>query len=255
MTRRCPAVVAVVAVGASQNRRFEAIRGEGPGRSSNWGAIVSQADDAGSAGYFSTRLAPEAARAAVWGHVTAYLQRWIPPDGVVIDLAAGYADFAANVRARRRIAIDLNPALPSLVAPGVEAIVGDATDLSTFADGSIDAVFASNFLEHLDHEAVDRCLAEIHRALRPGGRLLLVQPNFRLAPGAYFDDYTHRTIFTDRSLADLLVARGFTLVRVEPRFLPLTLKSRLKSGHRLVPLYLRSPYRPLAGQMLHIAER
>lgn len=211
--------------------------------------------DTGSESYFATRLAPDAARAAVWAHVTAYLQRWIPADAAVLDLAAGYGDFSANVRARRRVALDMNPALPTLLAPGIESVVGDATDLSRFADGEFDAVFASNFLEHLEHDAVDRCLTEVRRVLRPGGRLLLVQPNFRLAPGAYFDDYTHRTIFTDRSLADLLVARGFSLVQVEPRFLPLTLKSRLKSGHRLVPLYLRLPYRPLAGQMLHVAER
>ncbi len=213
------------------------------------------AGDPASAGYFATRLAPDEARVAVWRHVTAYLQRWVPARATVLDLAAGYADFAANVVAERRIALDLNPALPALAAPGVEAIVGDATHLPMFADGELDVVFASNFLEHLDHPAIDRCLGEVHRALRSGGRLILVQPNFRLAPKTYFDDYTHRTIFTDRSLSDLLVARGFRLVHVEPRFLPMTLKSRLKSGHRLVPLYLRLPYRPLAGQMLHVAER
>lgn len=210
-----------------------------------------------SAAYFATRLAPDPARTAVWRTVTGYLQRWVPPDAAVLDLAAGYADFSANVQARRRVALDLNPALPTMVPAGVEAVVGDATDLSRFADGEFDAVFSSNFLEHLDHEGVDRCLAEIRRVLRPGGRLILVQPNFRLNPGAYFDDYTHRTIWTDNSLGDLLVARGFALVHVEGRFLPLTLKSRLSFGHRLAPLYLRIPagLRPLAGQMLHVAER
>ena len=88
------------------------------------------------------------------------------------------------------------------------------------------------------------------RVLRPGGRVLLLQPNFRLAPRRYFDDYTHRTIFTDQSLRDYLTSRSFSVDRCEPRFLPLTMKSRLSGGHRLVPLYLRLPLRPLAGQML-----
>lgn len=213
--------------------------------------------DDDSAAYFATRLAPDPVRAAVWKHVTAYLQRWIPPSAAVLDLAAGYADFSANVTARRRVALDANPALPQLVPAGVEAEVGDATDLSRFDDATFDAVFASNFLEHLDHAGVDRCLAEVRRVLRPGGRVVLVQPNFRLQPGAYFDDYTHRTIWTDHSLGDLLVARGFELVHVEARFLPLTLKSRLSFGHRLVPWYLRLPsaLRPMAGQMLHVAQR
>jgi len=49
--------------------------------------------------------------------------------------------------------------------------------------------------------------------------------------------------------------QGFDIERIEPRFLPLTLRSRLSWGHRLVPLYLKLPYRPLAGQMLVVARR
>jgi SAM-dependent methyltransferase len=137
----------------------------------------------------------------------------------------------------------------------VEAIVGDATDLSRFDDASFDVVFASNFLEHLAWPDIDRLVVGIRRVLRPGGRFIVVQPNFRLQPGAYFDDYTHRTIFTDRSIHDYLVVQGFEIERLEPRFLPLTLRSRLSWGHRLVPVYLKLPYRPLAGQMLVVARR
>ena len=209
--------------------------------------------------YFATRFTPDPARSEVWRHLAAYLQRWVDPDGALLDLAAGYADFTRHVRARRKVAIDLNPDLPSYVgaldASGVDAIVGDATDLARFADGEFATVFASNFVEHLDHDRIDVLLAEIRRVLRPGGRLLLVQPNFRLAPRRYFDDYTHRTIWTDQSLTDLVTASGLPAEHVEARFLPLTMKSRLSFGHRLVPLYLRLPWRPLAGQMLVVARR
>ena len=82
---------------------------------------------------------------------------------------------------------------------------------------------------------------------------MLVQPNFRVRPKQYFDDYTHVSVFTDRSLPDLVEAHGFVRERVEARFLPLTMKSRLSFAHRIVPLYLRLPWRPLAGQMLVIA--
>ncbi len=153
------------------------------------------------------------------------------------------------------MAVDLHPDLARMVPPGVEAVIGDVTDLGRFADASFGAAFASNLLEHLEWPAIDRLLAEVRRVLEPGGHLILVQPNFRLAPRQYFDDFTHRTIFTDRSLPDLLEASGFTIDRVEPRFLPLTMKSRLAFGHRLVPLYLRLPYRPFAGQMLVVAHR
>jgi SAM-dependent methyltransferase len=205
--------------------------------------------------YYETRLAYDPSRERVWNHVTEYLQTWVDPDGAVLDLAAGYADFTRFVTASRKVAIDLNPTLPELAGPDIESIVGDATDLSRFGDGEFATVFASNFIEHLEYDAVDSLLADIHRILEPAGRLILVQPNFRLAPKRYFDDYTHRTIWTDRSLSDLLNASRFDVVHAEPRFLPLTMKSRLSFGHRLVPLYLRLPYRPLAGQMLVVGER
>ena len=207
------------------------------------------------ASYHSTRLAPSATRRAVWRHVGAYLQPYIPSDGRVLDLAAGYGDFSASIEAREIVAVDLFPELADHVPAHVEAIVGDATDLARFEDAVFDVVFASNFLEHLDWPDIDRLMAGVVRVLRPGGRFIVVQPNFRLQPGAYFDDYTHRTNFTDRSIRDYLVVQGFDIERIEPRFLPLTLRSRLSWGHRLVPLYLKLPYRPLAGQMLVVARR
>lgn len=205
--------------------------------------------------YYETRLAPDPNRAEVWRHVARYLAPWVDSDGALLDLAAGYGDVTRSSTAARKVAIDSNPTLPELVGDEIEAIVGDATDLSAFDDGEFATVIASNFVEHLDHDAVDALLDSVHRVLRPGGHLLLIQPNFRLNPGRYFDDYTHRTIWTDTSLGDLLVARGFRIARVEPRFLPLTMKSKLSFGSRLVPLYLRLPYRPLAGQMLLVAQR
>jgi hypothetical protein len=72
-------------------------------------------------------------------------------------------------------------------------------------------------------------------------------------PGRYFDDYTHVAIYTDQSLADYLVSQGWTTEAVMPRFLPLTLRSRGAGLTFLVPWYLRSPIKPLAGQMLLVA--
>jgi SAM-dependent methyltransferase len=154
------------------------------------------------------------------------------------------------------VAVDLSETVSRAAAPGVEAIVGDALGaLRAMPSAQLDFVFASNFLEHFEWPVLDAMAAEILRVLRPGGRLALVQPNFRLQPGRYFDDYTHRAIFTDVSLADWLAASGLRVTTVVPRFLPLTVKSRLGGLSFLIPLYLRSPWRPMAGQMFVVAER
>jgi SAM-dependent methyltransferase len=206
-------------------------------------------------GYYATRFTSDPRRRAVWRHVSSYLQRWINPSADVLELGAGYCDFSNTISARSRTAVDIEPRFVESADAGVVTVVGSCTDLSHFADASFDVVFASNLLEHLDREAVATTLSEVRRVLRHAGRLIVVQPNFRLRPREYFDDYTHVAVFTDRSLPDLLDASGFTTEHLEARFLPLTLKSRLAFGHKLVPLYLRLPWRPLAGQMLVVAAR
>lgn len=204
-------------------------------------------------GYFQTRLAANPHRTAVWRHICRYLQRWIPADAAVLELGAGWCDFANNVRARRVVAMDLDATVTRSAAEQVEAVIGDCTDLSRFTDGEFDVVFASNLLEHLEREPTRLLLSEAARVLGPGGRLILLQPNFRLNPGGYFDDYTHVAIYTDRSLPDYLTSEGWQVTEVRPRFLPLTMKSRTSALTFLVPWYLRSPVKPLAGQMVVVA--
>ncbi|GAC1610521.1 MAG: hypothetical protein NVS3B26_17720 [Mycobacteriales bacterium] len=205
--------------------------------------------------YYATRYTPEPGREQVWRHVTRFLARWIPADAAVLELGAGYCDFSNAVTARCRVAMDLSRAVLAAAAPGVTPEVGDCSDLSRFDDASFDCVFASNLLEHLDRPTGDRLLREALRVLRPGGRVILMQPNFRLRPGEYFDDYTHVTVYSDRSLVDVLAAHGFKVEVVLPRFLPQSMKSRFAGLSMLVPVYLRSPVKPLAGQMLVVARR
>ena len=206
-------------------------------------------------GYFETRLTQDTNRTKVWKHLCAYLSRWIRPDADVLELGAGWCDFSNNVRAGTVVAMDLDATVERAAASHVTPVVGDCTDLSKFDDASFDIVFASNLLEHLHRRESSRLLAEAKRVLRPGGRLMLLQPNFRLNPGRYFDDFTHVAIFTDQSLSDYLVSEGFKVEAVLARFLPLTLKSRGSKLTFLVPWYLRSPIKPMAGQMLVVASR
>ena len=84
---------------------------------------------------------------------------------------------------------------------------------------------------------------------------MLLQPNYRRCASEYFDDYTHVSVHSDRSLPDLLRAEGFDIVEVDPGLMPLTVKSRAAKLSFLVPWYLRLPWRPLAKQMLVVAER
>lgn len=61
--------------------------------------------------------------------------------------------------------------------------VGDAANLSQFADSSVDNIYASHVLEHFHHSLnseLIRVLQEWHRVLKPGGYLMLSVPDLRV---------------------------------------------------------------------------
>ncbi|HEY1788250.1 MAG TPA: class I SAM-dependent methyltransferase [Verrucomicrobiae bacterium] len=206
--------------------------------------------------YHNTRFAQDPRRALLWHTlVTCVFQKEIPSDGVVLDLGAGYGDFINAVRARRRLAVDIWPGMLSHLDKGVEGLVTGVSQLDAIADASVDYVFSSNCFEHISQKELVPCLEQLKRKMKPGARLTIVQPNFKYSFRQYFDDYTHVSIYTAQGLSDLLAANGFRVVRCMPRFLPLTIKSRLPVSPLLIRLYLMSPIKPFAGQMLISAVR
>ncbi|CAG0967758.1 hypothetical protein PHYC_01077 [Phycisphaerales bacterium] len=65
------------------------------------------------------------------------------------------------------------------IQPGPHVdFVGTATDLSAFADGTVDEVYGSHIYEHLSYnDEVMRALAEVFRILRPGGVFMVGVPD------------------------------------------------------------------------------
>jgi hypothetical protein len=205
-------------------------------------------------GYFDSRLPSDPRREVLWRTLwRAYFCHLIRADDTVLDLGAGYCHFINNVRSQRRLAVDKWPGFAAWAAPGVEARVGDIGDLAWLADGSVDFVLASNVFEHLSKDALSRLLPRLREKLASRGRLCLIQPNYRYCSKEYFDDYTHVTVFSHVSIGDLLTAHGFRVLECRPRFLPLTVKSRLPVHPALIRAYLASPIRPGAKQMLVLA--
>lgn len=208
-----------------------------------------------SAGYHDVHLQEHPARQEVWQVLADYLSRWVPPNAHVLEIGAGHCHWINAVRAARRVAVDTWPGLTQFAAPGVEARVMDASrELPTFPAAHFDVVLASNVLEHFEPDTASSVVGDMHTILKPGGRLLIVQPNFRYAYRSYFDDYTHRSVFTDVSLPNLLRSRGFGIELVQPKFLPYS----MRDVHRTIPAwlvraYLASPVKPRAGQMLVVA--
>ena len=175
--------------------------------------------------------------------IEAFLQRYVPPDAVVVDIGGGYGEFATHVRAGRRIIIDLNPDAAGAATAGVEVFHADVTHLERLTEltGAADVVFISNLLEHLaSAEAVVQTLDGCAKLLRPGGTLMIIQPNFRFAFREYYDFIDHRIPLTDRSLRELVQLAGFRIDELIARFLPYSTKGR-PSSPALLRMYLAFP--------------
>lgn len=184
-------------------------------------------------------------------------QHYVPDDACVVDLGAGSCELINALRAKRRIALDLNPDVASFAAPEVEARVCPLGDLlDVVAAGSVDVAFASNVFEHLrSPEALLKALQTVRRALSSRGVLVIVQPNVRLTGGAFWDFLDHTLPLTEKGMTEALELTGYRVTECRARFLPYTTKSRLPQLPALVRLYLAlRPVQWLLGkQMLIVA--
>jgi SAM-dependent methyltransferase len=200
-----------------------------------------------------------AAARAFWRPICQYLQQYVDAGGVTLDLGAGYCHFINEIVSGEKLALDLNVENLRLYAgPGVRCIEASGADLAGIGSDSVDSVFASNVYEHFpSREDVARSFEEIRRVLRPGGRLIVLQPNFAYTAKRYFDYFDHRLIFTHKGMAEGLTVAGFQLERVTARFLPYTSKSALPAAPWLVSMYLAFPpaWHILGGQMLLVAAK
>lgn len=209
---------------------------------------------------YSRRFAGiEKSRDQVWKVLTAhYFQQWVNPNDVVLDVGAGFCEFINNIKAKQKIAVDLNPVTRQKAAPDVTVISQDVTKDWPVASGSVDIVFTSNFFEHLSGKNdLLLCLQEIHRVLRPNGLLLAMGPNIRFCFKEYWDFFDHFLALSDRSMAEALEISGFQAEKVIAQFLPYTMKGKLSPNPMLVRLYLAMPlfWRVMGKQFLVFARK
>jgi SAM-dependent methyltransferase len=159
----------------------------------------------------------------------------------ILDPAGGRGEFVNAVPAEERWLVDLVDYPDRTAKSGVKVVVGNVLEVDlpyAFFDG----VFVSNLLEHLaDPDSVARFLARMRQVLVPGGVIAVMGPNFRYCAREYFDCADHVLALTHVSVEEHLVAAGFEVTEVLPRFLPYSFRGRLPASAALTRAYLRTP--------------
>jgi malonyl-CoA O-methyltransferase len=168
------------------------------------------------------------AQAAVRDRIAALAEAHVPAAARILDVGAGTGALGARLAARRpeaRLALaDLAQGMceaARAAAPRATVVRADAEALP-FRDASFDAVVSSSTFQWLPR--LETALGEVHRALAPGGTLVLslfaertlheLRDAWREVAGARGEDRMHR-FFTRGEVVEALGVAGLRTIAVE----------------------------------------
>ena len=124
------------------------------------------------------------------------------------DFAKGFKDLGLEVFGIDRERGD------SEILKGIEVqLIYIENDSFPFSDEIFDFVFSKSVIEHL--WTPDNFIKEIYRVLKPGGRIIVMAPDWQSQRRIFYDDYTHVHPYTTNSLSGLLKIYEFKEVTSE----------------------------------------
>jgi SAM-dependent methyltransferase len=136
----------------------------------------------------------------------AALEPYVGPVQRHLDVGSADGPSVGWLQAPEQVSLDLDPR--GLRAP--RGVCGSVLALP-FGGGSFDVVSAFDVLEHCDPE--QDALAEMHRVLAPGGRLLLSVPAYQWAWSGHDVANGHHRRYTRARAVSAVGAGGFRVLR------------------------------------------
>ena len=189
----------------------------------------------------------------------------------VLDVGCAYGKFLLPLKRKglKVYGVEVNPrGVAYCRAAGINVFCGTLED-AQIPDALVDTVILSQVLEHV--RSPIQTLKEIHRVLKPGGRVFVLCPNgdgyLRTLFGRYWHGWHipfHLYVFTPQTLTRVAEAAGFAVARIETvtpdDFLSTSMKSyvvREAHGGRSLDraqVFNTLLFRALAAPLLRLAD-
>ena len=179
----------------------------------------------------------------IWGEIASFIKNALHSPEIILDPAAGKCEFINAFECKEKWAVDLNEVFIRKHAnQDVKILIGNILT-TKLPENYFDAVFISNFLEHLQRqEEVAQLLEILYKSLKEGGHIAIMGPNFKYTYREYFDFADHTVILSELGLAEHLYGAGFSVLKIYPKFLPLSFRGGLPVNKILARIYLAIPF-------------
>lgn len=146
-----------------------------------------------------------------WANLTKF-QKFISEKDDVLDFGCGGGYLLKNIRCRRKIGVEVNPASAAMAKTnGIEvySLVQDVPD------NCVDIIISNNALEHTLSPLQE--LKGLYSKLRAGGKLIFVVPCESIGYSYVPNDINHHLYsWSPMAFGNLLTEAGFSLVESKP---------------------------------------
>lgn len=130
-------------------------------------------------------------------------ENYLKKKGKLLDIGCGKG---THLNAFRRLGIN---------AIGVDRLKEAAADNTCnlekeplpYKDNTFNFVFTKSVIEHVYN--TDNFLEEIYRVLKPGGKAIIMTPDWASCYKYFYIDYTHVRPFNRKNLQDAMLVKGF----------------------------------------------
>jgi len=137
---------------------------------------------------------------------------------ILLDVGCGRSDFLEGFKHMDLdvYGLDYEKCYSHLVLDDIEIRYANVEiDPFPFDDCTFDVVFSKSLIEHLFNPT--KFMKECYRVLKPGGRIIIMTPDWMSQMRIFFDDYTHRQPYTVTAIRDVLRIFGFKKI-ISERF-------------------------------------